>query len=88
MKQVTMIIVLVLIAILSMSYLTMKDGKVRRTAIYDTIYVMSQYNFRVIDDSTLKKEILTDTLHSKDSAIAEFPIHTMLIIKIDTLWTE
>lgn len=82
------IVALMLIAILSMSYLTMKDGKVRRTAIYDTIYVMSRYNYSVVDDSTLKKEILTDTLHSKDSAIAEFPIHTIRIIKIDTLWTE
>lgn len=52
---------------------------------YDTIYVISRYNYYVVNDSTLRKELLTDTVHAKDTVLPEFPLDVIRIFRIDTI---
>lgn len=83
MKQ---LVILAIFSIICLSFLTRNEGKIEADEIiYDTVYVMSMYNYYVVDDSTLRKEILTDTIHSVDTMPEAYPIYTVRIIRVDTI---
>lgn len=55
---------------------------------YDTVYVLSEIRYLLLDDSTLRKVLVTDTIHSKDSTLEKFPIQSVRILRVDTLYNK
>lgn len=53
--------------------------------VYDTLYIVSEYKYYVIDDSTLRKKVVNDTVHSLDTILPEFPVQTVRILRVDTI---
>ena len=78
---------IVIFILFSLSMIELYDTKhpMPTRSVYDTVYVVSRYHYFVIDDSTLRKTIINDTVHSVDTILPEFPVETVRVLRIDTI---
>lgn len=80
------IIVIIVIAVLCLVGLTAyKTITPESPELYDTIYVVSEYRYFVVDDSTLRKKVVADTIHSLDLCVPEMPVSVVRILRVDTI---
>lgn len=70
-------------AILGSYAVQMYEQRNEKTLMPDTIYVVSRYEYLLINDSTMRKVLVSDTIHSKDSTLEAYPIDAVRIIKIE-----